>query len=128
MSRLAVAPRPCSTCPYRVDTPPGVWHPSEYAKLSLYDEGSPPLQTFLCHQGDRQFACRGWLSVHRDSVSVRLAVLRGEVDVDDPHRSVDVELYGSGTDAAAAGLAGVAEPGVAARKALERLVKRGIGR
>lgn len=52
-TKLHVAPRPCNTCPYARSTPPGVWAPEEYAKLSRYDrspETNQDLATFHCHQ------------------------------------------------------------------------------
>ena len=67
---------PCPTCPYRRDVPSGIWDESEYAKLELYDEPTdrrlPQTALFLCHTTPES-PCRGWLTVHRESVAVRLA-------------------------------------------------------
>ena len=40
---------------------------------------------FLCHQGPlfgRTLVCRGWLSVHPDCIAVRLALINGEITVE----------------------------------------------
>jgi hypothetical protein len=117
---------PCTSCPYRRDTPPGVWHPSEYEKLRDYDDGapSPSFATFLCHhttETGRDTACRGWLSVHCESVAARLAVLKGEVTDAERYAPVKEPLYASGNEAADAGIKGVKRPGRQARKVIERL-------
>ena len=130
----------CSTCPYRRDTPAGVWHPDEYAKLALYDEqpyerGVEPrpleLSTFHCHQQNatgQPTVCRGWLSVHADSVAVRLACARGALSFSDVPEAPEALYYETGAQAAAAGLSGVAQPSVDALKAMERLERRGAGK
>lgn len=117
-------PKPCDTCPYRRDTPPGVWDQEEYEKLPRYDDQDRMgLGTFLCHNGaagDEQTICRGWASVHRDSVAVRVALMRVNVTYEElkPDRS----LYRSGAEACAAGLAGVEKPGRAAKKAVTKIL------
>lgn len=129
---LVCPPFPCNTCPYRRDTPAGIWHPSEYTKLAEYDDDPPgenvPLATFHCHQEKitgRPTVCRGWLAVHGDIPAVRLAVIRGEIPAEEVNRPVRVPLYGSGREACAAGLRGVRRPGREARAAISRLAKRG---
>lgn len=125
---LQVADEPCSSCPYRKDTPPGVWHESEYEKLRGYDDG-PQGQTsfaaFLCHHSTAacQLACRGWLTVHRESVAARLAVMTGVVSDEQRHAAVSVELYANGNEAADAGLAGVTNPSEAAIQVSRKLSK-----
>ena len=130
----------CSTCPYRRDTPPGIWHPDEYVKLARYDEKPyvrgqeqcpPELSTFHCHQENatgQPTVCRGWLSVHADSVAVRLAMATGRIKPSDVPQAPESLYYDSGTEAAEAGLAGVIGPDEAARRAMHRLVERGVGR
>jgi hypothetical protein len=52
---------PCSSCPYRIDTPPGVWASEEYEKLPQYsptDGQVPALGIFLCHQTNATIALR----------------------------------------------------------------------
>ena len=90
---------PCGTCPYRKDTPSGIWAREEYEKLPLYDgdtgeqimKGATAL--FMCHQRDGRL-CGGWLVTHdRD----HLAALRFN-RVDDSVRDYapDVECWESG--------------------------------
>lgn len=137
MAKIDVAPEPCGTCPYRRDVPAGLWDASEYEKLPTFAEGYdagqgvPCLALFLCHQTHRlgrDTACRGWLSVERESLAVRLAVLTGRIAADEVWREVKAPLYESGREAAEAGLAGVEEPSLGARRAMARLQRKGIGR
>lgn len=128
--KLHVAPRPCNTCPYATATPPGTWHPDEYEKLPRYDT-NVSLATFLCHQSAAtgvSTACRGWLSVHRESAAARLAVASGKITNAERYAPDVVPLYTSGQEARDAGLAGVANPGPRARQAIDRLVQKGVGR
>lgn len=120
---LHVDALPCPTCPYRKDTPSGVWAPEEYEKLRNYDDNTS-FATFLCHQSNivgRDAVCRGWLSVHCESVAVRLAVMTGEVPPGSPYAEVGTELYASGNEAADAGLKGVKRPGRKAKEACAKL-------
>jgi hypothetical protein len=122
--------RPCNTCPYRTDTPLGIWAPEEYAKLAQYDRDEP-LPPFLCHQTTstgKEIGCRGWLAVHAGSVSVRLAILRGQITAEDRDAGTDVSLYPSGAKAAAVGLRGVRRPRADAVRAIHRLTAKGIGK
>lgn len=133
MSALDCDRRPCSSCPYVRSTPAGVWHVDEYAKLPTYDDSAaePALGVFLCHQSNahgRSTVCRGWLSVHADSIAVRLALLNGSITVKQRDAAVDVELYDTGADAAAAGAAGIENPSPAARRLIDRLIDKGAAR
>lgn len=128
-ARLHVDRLPCSTCPYRVDTPPGVWDPEEYAKLPNYDDDAPEVAVaaFLCHHSPttgRDAICRGWLTVHAESVAARLAVISGRVTDAERYAPVEVELYPTGRAAADAGMAGVEDPSPAARRAIDRLTAK----
>lgn len=131
---LHVAPRPCGTCPYRRDTPPGIWDASEYRKLADYDYHPGevgPLSTFRCHQQTATgvpTACRGWLTVHADSHAVRLAVVQGQVTLDEVAAEVDVDLYESGAEACTAGLAGIDQPSPLARRKIAKLIDRRVAR
>lgn len=137
MTRLHVAPRPCNTCPYRTDTPPGIWHESEYRKLAAYDRGfsdGGPMAVFRCHQQTATgvpSVCVGWLGCHSyDSTAVRMALATGQLEPGDVEAAENcgVELYASGTEAAAAGLAGVADPDEDAQDRIAKLVRRGVER
>ena len=126
MSKLLVQPSPSSACPYRCEVPPGVWAAEEYEKLRGFDDNTE-FGTFLCHHTPaigQKTVCRGWLTVHAESVAVRLAVARGLVTDDERYGLVWEPLYGSGNEAADAGLSGVAEPEEAAQRMMARLVRQ----
>lgn len=123
---LRVAQSPCTSCPYRCDTPPGVWHPSEYEKLRTYDDNSqtPSFGVFLCHHSTttkRDTVCRGWLTVHRESVAARIATMQGLVTDEQRYACVREKLYRTGNAAANAGMRGVARPGRKALAVIRRL-------
>lgn len=110
----------------------------EYEKLRLYDEPEfdrdrpqdwqlPTLAVFLCHHSLTQAAdtlCRGWLSVHSDSVAVRLAVADRAVTWEQVDAPVTVELYANGNEAANAGEATVEHQSAEAVRAISRLVRQ----
>lgn len=126
MKKLQVNPSPCASCPYRYDTPPGIWDASEYEKLRLYDENPILTAVFLCHYTPdfgHETVCRGWLTVHAETVAARLAVSRGLVTDEERYAPVVEELYLSGTEAAEAGMAGVTRPSPSARKVIDRLTE-----
>ncbi len=108
-------PRPCASCPYRLDVPSGVWEAEEYAKLERYDGdaiGQSP-RVFMCHQADG-YVCSGWLG-HRehpeDLFAVRLAGLAGRLDESCLDYTTDVPLFRSGREAAEHGMASIRRPG-----------------
>lgn len=130
---LHMAATPCTTCPYRRDTPTGIWSRDEYEKLPAYDQrdfGGAPMATFHCHQEPqigKPTVCRGWLSVHPDCIAVRMAYFSGlitkEMMAEIPVKP-DPALYSSGAQACRAGLKGVKRPGKKAKAAIEKLSKR----
>lgn len=119
---LGCAPNPCDSCPYRKDTPAGVWAASEYRKLPAWDD---PTQmdagTFLCHNGNRELACRGWLEVHHENLGVRLALMTGRIDLGNHTKPTTVPLYKSGAEACRAGLKGVKRPSRKAQAVITKL-------
>jgi hypothetical protein len=126
---LKVAAEPCSTCPYRKDTPPGIWHQSEYEKLRAFDTNES-IAAFLCHQSTatgEPTACRGWLTVHRESVSVRLAMMHGKVTREQVYASTKTPMYATGEKAADAGCSGLKRPSADAVRKARTLLTRGIG-
>ena len=131
---LHVPKRACSTCPYRRDTPPGVWEAAEYEKLRAFaaaPQTAEDLRGFLCHQTHAtgvRTVCRGWLSVHRHHVAVRLFMARGELRYGDVPTEDEPEYYATGTEACEAGLAGIENPSEEARVAITKLVRRGVAR
>lgn len=134
MSRLHVAPRACSTCPYRRDTEPGIWDAAEYEKLVVYDQDPsrmedprPALTIFHCHQEAATgipTICRGWLGVHRGTPAVRYACALGAIAFEQVPREAEPYLYASGTEACKAGLAGVRNPSREARREAAKLLLR----
>jgi len=121
---LKPRPRPCASCPYRVDVPSGIWHPDEYAKLVGYDADTwaQPLNVFMCHQGDDQ-VCSGWLG-HRDPsdlLAVRLGLASGHLDAACVDYSTTVPLWPSGAAAARHGCRDVPAPSPEAVQAIEKI-------
>lgn len=126
-------PRPCASCPYRRDVPPGIWAREEYEKLPDYDEPTmfQPRGVFLCHQHDRDTehapVCGGWAGCHDgdELLSLRFAVLDGSmtIEVADAVRDYvsPVLLFASGAEAAEHGLSGLRTPGSDAIKAIEKI-------
>ncbi len=130
---LYMAPTPCTTCPYRRDTPSGIWDRIEYEKLPAYDErgfGGAPMVTFHCHQEaeiGKPTVCRGWLSVHPDCIAVRMARFSGLITKEQMAEipiKPDPALYSSGTQAMRAGIKGIKRPKAKAVAAIRKLVKR----
>lgn len=129
MTTLIVASNPCATCPYRKDVPSGVWHHDEYERLRKFDDEprADNLGTFLCHQTNvcgKEIACKGWLMVHRESVAVRLAMLRGHID-ESAFSPTDVALHDSGNAAADFGQRDIERPRRTALKVMQKLKRTG---
>lgn len=127
------APRPCDSCPYRVDAPSGIWEESEYRKLPPYDAptGYQPLKVFRCHQLDREASrsrvCAGWAGCHDgdELAALRIAVREGFMTAEVAEAIRDyvspVPLFRSGAEAAAHGLAQLATPGPDAVEAVAKI-------
>lgn len=128
MSIRAPAARPCGSCPYRCDTPSGVWERHEYEKLPRFDgetwEQEPSV--FMCHQADGRL-CAGWVGVHdmAESLGLRMATAMGTVTPEVAQAcldyTTDVPLYASGAEAAEAGMREVEHPSDDAIEAIEKL-------
>lgn len=117
------SPAPCGTCPYRRDVPAGIWDPSEYEKLKLYDNETwaQPTAMFFCHQNDGHL-CAGWVGCHDREHLLALRIHR-------VHPSTytyvsPVPLFSSGAEAAEHGMSGVDEPDERARSAVAKLERR----
>src|SRR5678810_131628 len=129
---MNVAPNPCTSCPYRKDTPSGVWSAEEYEKLRCYDPGphgqvSMVTALFLCHHSpyiDGETLCKGWLSVHQDGIAVRMAQMNGHCTPEQVGAEPDMPLYSSGNEAADAGQRAIKRPGKKARSMIDKLTKR----
>lgn len=124
--KLQCSPDPCGSCPYRRDTPAGVWAAEEYAKLPAWDDQMAFAGTFLCHSanigGSSNTVCRGWLEVHERNMSVRLACFRIEWN-EKNRRATKVPLYRSGIEAARAGMRGVKRPSRRAVSVMRKLTR-----
>ena len=118
---MKALPNPCNSCPYRRDTPPGVWAKEEYNKLPQRDEATALCGTFLCHNApEHQTVCRGWLEVHHENLSVRLACY--EIDWNETNKQpTRIPLYRSGAEARRAGIKGIARPSRTARQVIARI-------
>ncbi|MGW2882536.1 DUF6283 family protein [Streptomyces sp. NPDC001233] len=109
------APRPCESCPYRLDIPSGVWAYEEYEKLRQYDAptANQPTALFQCHQNDAasdaRRICAGWAGCHDGAhlLSLRLAVLDRRIQASTYQAAVEyvspVPLFASGGEAATHG-------------------------
>jgi hypothetical protein len=123
------APRPCESCPYRLDVPSGVWHEDEYAKLPAYDRETmyQPAGVFLCHQQNGR-VCAGWVGCHDMSQSLGLRFAAREMDPDDVAACLDytspVPLFKTGTEAAAHGLRDLEAPGTPAVRVMSKIARR----
>ena len=128
MPKYRINPNPCETCPYRKDTPSGIWAAEEYRKLPQYDIQFAMPGTFLCHNGapkpeDNRTLCRGWVEVHDQNLNVRLACAQTEW-TEESLKPTKVPLYKSGEEAARAGMRRIKNPSVAARLKVIKLKRR----
>lgn len=122
---LRPRPRPCPSCPYRLDCPSGLWHPDEYRRLPGWD-GDTAYQVagvFCCHSTP-DLLCAGWVG-HRDPydlLALRIGVGSGAVSPDVFEYRTAVPLFASGWRAAVHGLRDIENPGPEARAALAKIV------
>jgi hypothetical protein len=133
---LRPAPKPCRSCPYRLDVLSGIWDADEYAKLPQYDGETweQPHGMFQCHQNERDDAqarvCAGWAGCHDTDnlMALRLAGAFGTM-ADDELRatidySTDVPLFASGAEAAAHGMADIDHPSPDAIRLVGKIIRR----
>lgn len=125
------APAPCGSCPYRLDTPSGVWSADEYDKLPEYDGETweQPPSVFLCHQQDGR-VCAGWADVHgnEDSFGLRVAVASGAMTPGAADATIDyrspVPLHASGRAAAEFGRGEIEAPSPEAVEMVTKLDRK----
>lgn len=118
-----ILPNPCDTCPYRKDTPPGIWDKQEYDKLPQWDDPMAVIGTFGCHNGKGKTVCRGWFEVHKDNLSVR--IVENRIKWNEKNRyPTKVPLYRSGAEARRAGLKGIKHPPPRAMIAIHKIKER----
>ena len=88
---------PCSSCPWRIDSPTEHWHKKHFVDVwnDCQDDG---LNVMACHcstRRDLQY-CWGWIRVMGfDAIGVRILVSQGNASVDDVESSSEHELYES---------------------------------
>lgn len=126
--KLAPRKTPCATCPYRKNVPQGIWDWEEYSKLERYDAetGEQPPNLFMCHQGEGDI-CMGWWSCGGqpfEMLAARLAVIRGEIDLEELDNITSVPLHETHTAAAGHGYGGVNNPDARARRAIDKIVAK----
>lgn len=124
--------QPCGTCPYRTDVPSGIWAREEYEKLQRYDGSildqvqAGAFSVFMCHQRDGCL-CGGWLATHGPENLLALRVPDEPVDPAVWDYTPGVEVFGSGAEAAAHGMAEIDSPSIEARAKIDGLLKaRGL--
>jgi hypothetical protein len=117
--------QPCPTCPYRKDTPKGVWALDHYEALLAYDgeigeqAEKGAFVSFGCHY-DNGNLCRGWIDAHgaNNLLALRLNPLRSPVG------PPLVEVYGSGREVLEANLPHMLAPNAEAKKAMRKIKRR----
>lgn len=130
--------RPCQSCPYRRDVPPGIWTAEEYRKLPEYDRptSEQPRGIFLCHQNGRDDpnarVCAGWAGCHgktheTELISVRMGIAFGTLTETATLQTLryksPVPLFDSGAEAAAHGLREIENPGPEAQKLIKKITR-----
>ena len=127
----APAPRPCGSCPYRLDTPSGVWSADEYDKLPEFDGQTweQPTQVFMCHQQDGCL-CAGWVAVHDmdENLGLRFAVAGGDISPEVAEQvrdyTTDVPLFATGAEAAEFGKREIEQPPAEAVRMVQKLHRK----
>ncbi len=125
------APAPCGSCPYRLDTPAGVWSEHEYDKLPEFDGETweQPPSVFLCHQQDGCL-CAGWVAVHDmpNNMGLRLALAAGMLTPETAEQAMDytttVPLHPTGRAAADFGRGEIESPSPEAVNMVRRLDRK----
>ncbi|EPX78101.1 hypothetical protein Salmuc_03447 [Salipiger mucosus DSM 16094] len=102
--------------------PSGIWHRSEYEKLTTYDgetwEQNPAV--FLCHQKDGCL-CGGWLLTHDPRELLALRLHRQDVAPETFEYNSDVEVFASGKEAHDHGVRDLDQPSREAWRNMEGL-------
>lgn len=136
---ITIRPRkdPCTGCPYRLDSPSGLWSAAEYDLLPRFDGTTAEqaqagaIGVFFCHAQPKPpvFLCSGWVGCHDmiNNLGLRLYPHRHpehQLDYDAIiNYRTTVPLFGSGAEAAAHGKRDINNPGAAARRKAQQLIK-----
>ena len=126
------AKNPCGSCPYRRDSPSGLWSIGHYALLMEFDKETfdQPTSVFGCHQNNGHL-CSGSVGTHDmdQNLGMRLAVRSGDVSEETMDACLnyvtEVPLFESGKEAALHGFRDMADPSERTRKIATKLVKKG---
>lgn len=124
MSKCAT--EPCPSCPYRLDTPKGVWSLEHYERLPAYDNGilsqmhHGAIAPFGCHY-DNGNLCKGWLDCHGADNLLALRI-SGEITMEMRTPS-SIPVYHSGKAVLAANLPHMDNPSPEARELMANLIK-----
>lgn len=119
---------PCPTCPYRKDTPKGVWALDHYEVLQSYDGSileqaiSGATAVFQCHYNDGNL-CRGWLDCHGKDNLLALR-LRGREALPEDIGPVKHDVYESGRACLEANIPHMDNPSKAARDVQDVLLAK----
>lgn len=124
------AKNPCGSCPYRQDSPVGLWHPDEYHKLPGYDLDTfaQPQGVFGCHQQDDHL-CAGWVGTHdmSQNLALRLAASMGHMTPEEYEETLgyetDTPLFASGEEARDHG---IGEADERARRTMSNFKRKGL--
>ena len=132
-NKMTCAPRPCASCPYRKDSPSGLWEGHEYSKLLAYDgeivdqlmKGATAV--FGCHQRDGHL-CAGWVATHGASNLLALRLKGDRVPRETWEYETDVPVFRSGEAAFNHGMRDIKRPGKKAIRLMEKLSEKGLAR
>lgn len=71
--------RPCSSCPWRKDVKPGLWHRDHFQSIANECRGNG-MRVMGCHKADGSI-CVGWAAVEGfNAIGVRIAALTKQYD------------------------------------------------
>lgn len=100
--------KPCSSCPFAPESPPGLWHPAHYlliaylGSLKGFAEGSDAFRSMGCHKfngivgkapAGTAVRCGGWVRAARESFPVQMLTKFGrfsQTEIDEMHDGCSV--------------------------------------
>lgn len=123
---------PCVDCPYRKDSPSGLWSADMYDMLPLYDltpaEGQP-LKAFMCHEQNGHL-CAGWIGCHGadDLIGMQMLAIQDDIDMTEYRKAQEhqprVPLFESGKEAAEHGKRDIDNPSERTQRRVEALLNK----
>lgn len=125
MTQAVPRKRTCASCPYREDSPSGIWAEEEYNRLPAYDAetGDQPPRPFHCHQADGRL-CSGWVATHgpHNLLAVRVGVAMGTIDPIVFDYETSVPVFESGQAARDHGVRDIQAPSERAVMQAEKII------